>query len=126
MQLTLKQRPLLFLLLLFLFRLINALLVTNLLFPDEWWQFGEVAYATLHPDCESSYLTWDWRARIRSYIFPLPLIALLRCAKDSDRLVQLAPKIVMSLWMCVTDFYTVKLAGKYFGSVSELYVVMDI
>ena len=109
---------------LFLFRLSNALSITTLLFPDEWWQFGEVAHKVVYG---SGYLTWDWRAGIRSYLFPLPLILLLKMAKTTrigeEWIVRNGCRLVMAGWMALTDFYTVKLAGKLFGPDLQPYAV---
>ncbi len=109
---------------LYLFRLFNAFSVTTLLFPDEWWQFGEPAHVAVYG---YGYLTWDWRAGIRSYVTVLPLMALMwitkGCGIGSEWMARHGGKVVMAGWMALTDFYTYKLAGKLFGPAVKPYAV---
>lgn len=105
------------------FRLLCGLALTTFLFPDEWWQFSEPAYQTVHA---SGYLTWDWHAGIRSYVPLLPLILLLKGAKmvgGFDWMAKNGAAVVMAAFMTLTDIYTVKLAGKFFGPTVRPYAV---
>ena len=113
-------------LLIYLFRLLCGLFVTNLLFPDEWWQFSEPAYRMVYGH---GYLTWDWHAGIRSFVPLLPMIALLKVAKVSgigeEWMARNGAAVVMAGWMTLTDVYTVKLAGKFFGPNVRPYAVRE-
>lgn len=118
------KSPILLFAFLYLYRLLNAFLVTNLLFPDEWWQFSEPAYAAVFGD---GYLTWDWRAGIRSYVPLLPLMALMQLSKlfgfGEKWMARHGSKVVMAGWLALTDFYSFKLAGKWFGPLIAPYAV---
>lgn len=110
--------------LLYAYRLFNAFAVTTLLFPDEWWQFGEPAHVVVYG---YGYLTWDWRAGIRSYITIVPLMLLLQAAKTAGIgeawMARNGSKLVMAGWMALTDLYTFKLAGRFFGPAIKPYAV---
>lgn len=101
-----------------LYRLLNAFLVTTYFYPDEWWQFQEPAHFAAFGE---GYLTWDWRARIRSWIFPLPAIVLFKLARlfgnrfIEDFVVRHAGKFIMALNQALVDAFTAKLAQKHFG-----------
>lgn len=116
---------------LFLFRLLNSLSLTNLLFPDEWWQFGEAAHVAVYG---FGYLTWDWRAGIRSWVGLVPLMGLLKGSKwlrlvgifgssQEDWMARNGDRIVSAGWLALTDLFTIKLSGRFFGRVSEPYAV---
>ena len=117
---------------LFLFRLLLALCTFSASHPDELWQFHEPAHVTVF---QRGYLTWDWKARIRSYIFPLPLILAFWIAKGAglagfpgveDFLVQFAPQVIKAFWASLTDFYTLKLSQKYFGAPANKWALLLI
>lgn len=118
------KSPLILFAVLYLFRLLNAFCVTNLLFPDEWWQFSEPAHVAVYG---YGYLTWDWRAGIRSYVPILPMMMLMQVSKilgiREDWMARNGSKIVMAGWMALTDLYTYKLAGKLFGTLIAPYAV---
>lgn len=116
---------------LFVFRILNALILTNLLFPDEWWQFGEVAHVAVY---DFGYLTWDWRAGIRSWIGLMPMIGLMKLSKflrsieiisvaQEDWIVRKGDRIIGAGWLALTDLFTMKLSGRIFGRISEPYAV---
>lgn len=109
---------------LYIYRLLNAFILKNLLFPDEWWQFSEPAHVAVYG---YGYLTWDWRAGIRSYVPILPLMALMQVGRvlglGEEWISRHGSKVVMAGWMALTDFYTVKLAGKLFGPLIVPYAV---
>lgn len=119
-----KARSLMLFVVFYAYRLLNAFAVTTLLFPDEWWQFSEPAHAVVY---NFGYLTWDWRVGIRSYLTILPLIFLLKVSKffqfGEDWMVRHGSKFVMAGWMALTDLYTVKLAGRFFGPSIKPYAV---
>jgi phosphatidylinositol glycan class B len=56
------------LLLLFLLRCLNALLLRSYFDPDEYWQSLEVAHLQIFG---YGHLTWEWHQGIRSYVHPL-------------------------------------------------------
>ena len=126
-----EKSPLRLWLILFLFRLINSLTVTTLLFPDEWWQFGEAAHVAVY---KFGYLTWDWRAGIRSWVGLVPLVGLLQCSKwlgsigilglkGEDWIAKNGDRIISAGWLALTDLFTIKLSGRFFGRVCEPYTV---
>ncbi|XP_076673057.1 phosphatidylinositol glycan anchor biosynthesis class B [Andrena cerasifolii] len=53
--------------LLILWRLISVILVQTAHVPDEYWQSLEVAHRLAFG---YGYLTWEWIAKIRSYVYP--------------------------------------------------------
>ena len=109
---------------LYIYRLLNAFWVSTFLFPDEWWQFSEPAHVAIHG---YGYLTWDWRAGIRSWVTILPVMALMWLSRVSgigdEWMARNGGKVVMAGWMALTDFYTLKLAGKLFGPAVKPYAV---
>lgn len=111
-------------LLIYLFRLICGLTLTTLLFPDEWWQFSEPSYVKI---TGTGYFTWDWQAGIRS-VFPIvPMLCLVKVVKfigiGEDFMMKNGSVILMAAWITLTDVYTVKLAGKFFGPNVRPYAV---
>ena len=54
-------------------RLISVVFVQTFFVPDEYWQSLEVAH---NISFGYGYLTWEWKAGIRSYIYPLIFSAL--------------------------------------------------
>lgn len=115
---------------LFIFRFFVALCTISIGHPDELWQFNEPAHAVVF---NRGHLTWDWRARIRSFVFPLPLIAAFYVAKLFGRLglegledfiVQVAPLVIRAFWASTTDLYTVKLSRKFFGPLSTKWALL--
>lgn len=112
---------------LYIFRFLVALCTFSAGHPDELWQFHEPAHVAIFG---RGHLTWDWRARIRSYVFPLPLILVFQLAKflkdrglisleTEDFIVQMTPYFIRAFWASTTDLYTMKLCRKYFGTLSE-------
>lgn len=55
-----------------LIRLFSVFFVQTYFVPDEYWQSLEVAHKI---SFGYGYLTWEWRAGIRSYIYPLIISA---------------------------------------------------
>ena len=115
---------------LFLFRFLLALSTFSTSHPDELWQFHEPAHAVVF---NRGHFTWDWRARIRSFVFPLPLIAAFWVAKVvgkmgfvdlEDFIVQIAPVVIKAFWASTTDLYTMKLARKFFGPLSTKWALL--
>ena len=122
---------------LFLFRFLVALCTFSAGHPDELWQFHEPAHVAVFG---RGHLTWDWRARIRSYVFPLPLILAFGLAKGirnligsgndelglriEDFIVQMAPYLIRAFWAATTDLYTAKLSRKYFGPLCEKWALL--
>ncbi|XP_028257457.1 GPI alpha-1,2-mannosyltransferase 3 isoform X2 [Parambassis ranga] len=51
-----------------LFRLINCFLVQTSFVPDEYWQSLEVSHRMVY---NYGYLTWEWKAGIRGFSYPL-------------------------------------------------------
>jgi GPI mannosyltransferase 3 len=115
---------------LFCFRLLMAVCTFSASHPDELWQFHEPAHFTVF---NRGHLTWDWRARIRSFVFPLPLIIFFYIAKVvgslgfvqlEDFIVQVAPLLLKAFWSSLTDIFTYKLSRKYFGPLSGKWALL--
>lgn len=117
--------PLVLFSLIFVFRLLNAFWITTFFFPDEWWQFSEPAHFYVYG---YGYLTWDWRAGIRSFISILPLIVLLQISKffkiGEDWMAKNGSKLIMAAYLSLADFYTYKLAGNIFGPTCKPFAVL--
>lgn len=99
------------------FRFLVALCTFSASHPDELWQFHEPAHTVVF---NRGHYTWDWRAGIRSFLFPLPLIFFFQIAKLAGGraeafLVHYAPILIKAAWAALTDLFTIKLSEKYFG-----------
>eukprot|EP00887_Chlorella_sp_A99_P001564 scaffold8.g1564.t1 len=105
------------LLLLFLFRALNALLISTTFAPDEWWQGPEVAHVMAFG---YGHLTWEWAAGLRSYahpsLFALPYALLRLLRVDVPWAVVQVPQLVQAAVAAATDQYVVKTAMLLFGS----------
>ncbi len=102
---------------LFLFRILNSLLVTTVSHPDEFWQLHEPAHNYVFG---YGFMTWDWRMKIRSWLFPLPFIILFSLAKILPEPYQTftvvyGPKILMAFFVSVGDALTLSLSLKLYG-----------
>ncbi len=81
----------------FLYRLINAVLIRTYLDPDEYWQCTEIAHKVVFG---YGYETWDWEVRLRNWACVLPFIAIFKLIKllhlDTDFLIVLSNSIFSS------------------------------
>ncbi|XP_075905542.1 GPI alpha-1,2-mannosyltransferase 3 [Nelusetta ayraudi] len=86
------------------FRLINCFLVQTNFVPDEYWQSLEVSH---HMVFNYGYLTWEWKAGLRGYTYPLlfavifKTLHLINC--DSVHLLIWLPRIFQSLLAAFAD-----------------------
>ncbi|KAM9861354.1 GPI mannosyltransferase 3 [Aulostomus maculatus] len=86
------------------FRLINCFLVQTSFVPDEYWQSLEVAHRMVF---NYGYLTWEWKAGIRGFSYPLvfafiyKLLHLVDC--DSVYLLIWLPRIIQALLAAFAD-----------------------
>ncbi|XP_044258061.1 GPI mannosyltransferase 3 [Tribolium madens] len=85
-------------------RLASVFLVQTFFVPDEYWQSLEVAHGI---SFGYGYLTWEWRAGIRSYIYPLIFscfYSLLNYFQLDDPLVLIyGPRILQALLSAYAD-----------------------
>ncbi|XP_061599809.1 GPI mannosyltransferase 3 [Cololabis saira] len=86
------------------FRLINCFLVQTSFVPDEYWQSLEVSHRMAF---NYGYLTWEWKAGIRGFLYPLLFAFLYKILHlinyDSVCLVIWLPRIVQSLLAAYAD-----------------------
>lgn len=106
----------------FLYRLINAWLVTSYFDPDEYWQCLEVAHQQVFG---YGFETWDWKARLRNWVFVLPFIAVFRVIRTlgidgNSRIFVMAPRILQALLAALLDFCTHKFAKRTFARQPEI------
>lgn len=100
-----------------LVRLSSVLLVQTCFVADEYWQSLEVAHRWVFG---YGYLTWEWRERLRSVLFPglfaalYQLLALVHL--DSVWLLITLPRVLSTVITAVGDASTLRLAEKLFGS----------
>nr|XP_057945335.1 GPI mannosyltransferase 3 [Doryrhamphus excisus] len=86
------------------FRMINCFLVQTSFVPDEYWQSLEVAH---HMVFNYGYLTWEWKAGIRGFTYPLffaviyKLLHLLNC--DSVYILIWLPRVSQALLAACAD-----------------------
>ena len=111
---------------LLIFRFLIALCTFSASHPDELWQFHEPAHVKVF---SRGHLSWDWRAGIRSFVFPLPLILAFQIAKligggTEDFIVHYAPIFIKSIWAALTDLFTYKLGRKYFGPLAGKWALL--
>lgn len=91
--------------LLVVWRLMSVFVVQTFHVPDEYWQSLEVAHRLAFG---YGYLTWEWRAKIRSYIYPFLvsiLYRLLAMARlDSPILLTSLPRAFQALLSGYADY----------------------
>ena len=98
-------------------RLLNAILVTTQLDPDEWWQAPEVAHRLVF-GC--GVLTWEWEHGLRGYTHVLPFALGMQALKmlrlDSPLAIAMLPRLMQGVLAAVGDLLLRRLATRYFGS----------
>ena len=98
-------------------RLLNAILVTTQLDPDEWWQAPEVAHRLVF-GC--GVLTWEWEHGLRGYTHVLPFALGMQALKmlriDSPLAIAMLPRLMQGVLAAVGDLLLRRLAARYFGS----------
>ncbi|XP_040890506.1 GPI mannosyltransferase 3 [Toxotes jaculatrix] len=86
------------------FRLINCFLVQTSFVPDEYWQSLEVSH---HMVFNYGYLTWEWKAGIRGYSYPLLFAFFYKILHiinfDSVHLLKWLPRIIQALLAVFAD-----------------------
>lgn len=86
------------------FRLINCLLVQTSFVPDEYWQSLEVSHRMVY---NYGYLTWEWKAGIRGFSYPLLFAFLYKILQfisyDSVQLLIWLPRSLQSLLASFAD-----------------------
>ncbi|XP_069029796.1 GPI mannosyltransferase 3 [Embiotoca jacksoni] len=86
------------------FRLINCLLVQTSFVPDEYWQSVEVSH---HMVFNYGYLTWEWKAGIRGFSYPLFFAFLYKILHfinyDSVYLLIWLPRLLQALLAAFAD-----------------------
>ena len=101
---------------LWIFRIVNVLLINTYFDPDETYQSLEVAHLKVFG---YGYSTWEWKVGIRSslniWLFAI-LYKLIQLFGLSDTYLFLVlPKILQAYFAALADFYSVKLANQIFG-----------
>jgi len=101
---------------LFVFRILNGLLIKTYFDPDEYWQSIEVAHQYVFG---YGYLTWEWRVGLRSWLTVLPYILMFKTLKafnlDSNNTLFInAPKVFAALIAASIDYFTYLLAQKFY------------
>lgn len=86
------------------FRLINCLLVQTSFVPDEYWQSLEVSHRMVY---NYGYLTWEWKAGIRGFTYPLFFAFLYKILHfinyDSVYLLIWLPRVTQALLAAFAD-----------------------
>jgi phosphatidylinositol glycan class B len=87
-----------------LIRLFSVFFVQTYFVPDEYWQSLEVAHKI---SFGYGYLTWEWRAGIRSYIYPLIISAFYTILKffelDDPIFLIYGPRVLQALLSAYSD-----------------------
>ncbi|GIZ01878.1 GPI mannosyltransferase 3 [Caerostris extrusa] len=94
-------------------RLLSVIIVRSSFVPDEYWQSLEVSHKITFG---YGYLTWEWKKKIRSYIYPCMIHILFKIFPESVETIVLAPKYFQAVLSTIGDFFTYKLSCKLFGS----------
>nr|XP_054754334.1 GPI mannosyltransferase 3-like [Lytechinus pictus] len=93
------------LILLVLFRWLNAGLVQTSFVPDEYWQSLEVAHKVVFGN---GYLTWEWRTGLRGYAYPTIFVILYKILAilklDYPVVLILAPCVLQATLSAIGDF----------------------
>ncbi|KAL8616018.1 hypothetical protein ACOMHN_014980 [Nucella lapillus] len=99
-------------------RLVNALLMQTSFVPDEFWQSMEVAHNMVFDD-SYGYITWEWRAAIRSYAYPLLIATLYKLLAmlglDYRGLLIRGPRLLQGLIASAGDLYLYRLSCRLAG-----------
>ena len=105
----------LFLLLLF-FRIINSLLVVTFFDPDETWQSLEVAH---WKTWGIGYLTWEWKAKIRSFVHPFLFYLVYKLLLGLSLLDSISiiwgPRLLQAFIAALNDYFLFKWAYKLYS-----------
>ncbi|KAA8595598.1 hypothetical protein FQN60_010889 [Etheostoma spectabile] len=81
------------------FRLINCFLVQTSFVPDEYWQSLEVS----HRIVTYGYLTWEWRAGIRGFTYPLFFACIYKILYFMNYDSIWLPRIIQALFAAFAD-----------------------
>lgn len=104
------------LLLLWIYRVVNALSITSQYHADDYWQSLEVAHFMVFG---YGFKSWEWDFNIRSYLHPLPFAAVYKILQllrlDTTKLFLIAPKVLSGFYAALIDYSTYRLAFRFFG-----------
>ena len=89
------------------FRLVQVIFIHSFIDPDEYWQSLEPAHALAFGYGE---LTWEWRERIRCWLYPWMLSFSFRIAQFLKLEPIAGPKAFFALNCTLIDYFTFKLA----------------
>ena len=97
-------------------RLFACLVTRSFFVPDEFWQSTEVAHRNVF---QYGYLTWEWKARIRSYFYPFLFEIYFRIldffSLDAVALIRYGPHVIQSVLSAFCDASVYDLALKIAG-----------
>lgn len=114
-------------LLLFVFRLFNAWIVQTFFDPDETWQSLEVAHFKAF---DVGYLTWEWKAKIRSFAHPFIfyiLYSIVNALKLQDAFIIWGPRVLQAAISALNDYYLFKWANKMYSlKVAQIVLLLSI
>ena len=102
-------------LLLWIFRILNAWIVGTYFDPDETWQSLEVAHLKAF---DIGYLTWEWKAQIRSFAHPFIFYLLYRALNLlnlQDYCIIWGPRVLQAAIAAVNDYFLFKWANKLYS-----------
>jgi GPI mannosyltransferase 3 len=105
---------------LFIYRILNSILLSTFFDPDEYWQLYEPAFH-LFTNGKLGYLTWEWREGVRSWIYPAFISYLWRLIPTKNKV--LIVKIVTGIISALIDIFTLKLATKRNEKTSALKIL---
>ena len=94
-------------------RMFSVIFTQTFFVPDEYWQSTEVAHRQVFG---YGYLTWEWKAQIRSYFYPFIFETYFHVLKflaiDFYMLVRYGPHIIQAVLTAIYDVSVYKLALK--------------
>jgi phosphatidylinositol glycan class B len=103
-------------LLLFLFRIFNSWIVQTYFDPDETWQSLEVAHLKAF---NVGYLTWEWKAKIRSFVHPYIFYILYRLMSilniHNTPAVIIGPRVLQAAIAALNDYFLFNWANKLYS-----------
>ena len=108
---------------LFVYRIVNSLILSTFFDPDEYWQLYEPAIH-LVTGGSRGYLTWEWREGIRSWIYPAIIGLLWKLFPPASRV--LVVKIFTGVVSALIDIYTLKLVDKTSQKSKDLEILVLI
>lgn len=108
-----NELPIYIFLLIFVFRILNALSIKTYFQPDEYYQSLEPAHNLAF---SYGYITWEWKEKLRSSIHPIIYAIgykLVGYLTDNSGIIILTPKVISAAIATIGEYYTYQFARAF-------------